>query len=667
MKISFLITVALTVITFQTFAEELFIAPQDTVKRDSIRIMPNQTKTEIKALPFFGYFGKDNIAFQTYAGYNILNVLRGHVPNLGLSPNASEISSVSGRSGVPMLVIDGLPFVSSMMSNYNMNAFDYESAYMVSNGNGMAPYGGLCASGGIFLQSKTGRNIFKPSFEFNSYTSMTHGRDDADDRFAFTESIAYAQDFGDVDARVSYTNTYAPGNTNFGKYKLTDQNVRLNVGADITKSLNVRVIMDRWGRGTDAKSQYTSGGILINSRGKAQRENLQGNVVIEFQPLTWLRLTSQSSLSKIDLESNSSQNGLGTDFEGEFKRRFMNAFATGTHAIGKNIAIREYAGIQYDRNRYHRAQASLGGPFPGFVEQSYSASTESVIVGAGVNYRTWLYLDFNHRWDKSSALPEDYDLQPSYSISSAFVFSDAFGLTSSAFSMGKVRATYGNMRSRYLNGYPNTFTVSTFDPNSLDRDMLEIGADVTFLKRLNFTLNYYHNADAKTITTIPAGGGGGGIIIEIGGIRNKGTEVMLGVDVVRKAKLNLNTQLIWSKYDVKIDGNYSGSLGSSNPDWTGSMLNQLTLKNFYTSFLIDMRHGGFVYVFPDNVSDATLWKLRDVSVGYQIPSQKRLRANVSLSARNMLTLHKRDDNVEDQEGTTQVNKSVSLSVMLFFE
>ena len=674
MKTRLTITAALAVISLNTFAKEILFTPQDTVKRDTIRIAPNLAKTDVRSFPFFGYFGKDNIAFQTYAGYNVLNALRGHVPNLNISPNPSDVSVVGGRSGMPMLVIDGLPFQNSFANNYNMNAFDYESVYMMSNGNGMALYGGFGASGGIFLQSKSGRNFFKPTLEFNSFTSMTHGSDNADDRFAFTESIAYAQDFGAVDARVSYTNMYLPPVSEPSRQTFTDQNVRVNLGADVTKNLNVRMILDRWSRGGNSRFTYSFGSPpqTQTQHSEVDRENLQGNLMIDYAPLKWLRVSSQSSLSKIGSENSSTNNGLDSDSENEYKRRFMNLFASARHEVTDDLTIHEYAGVQYERNRYYRAMTT-GGWFPGFVEQSYSASTESFLMGAGVKYNTWLYLDFNHRRDKSSALPDDYGSKPSFSISSAFVFTDAFHLGSSVFSLGKLRAAFGNISSGYVNGYPNTFTVPAFGyPGSVDRDMLEVGADLTFLKRLNFTFNYYHNTDAEKIVSVPILGGGGVIFIETGAIHNKGLEVMLGGDVVSKPQFNFNTQLIWAKYDIKIDGTVFGSpepgmsLGSSNPDWTGSLLNQLTFKNFYTSLLIDMRHGGMVYAFTDQIYDATLWKLRDVSVGYQIPSQKRLHANVSLSARNMLTLHKRAGNTGEQEGITQVNKSVSLSVTLGF-
>ena len=125
----------------------------------------------------------------------------------------------------------------------------------------------------------------------------------------------------------------------------------------------------------------------------------------------------------------------------------------------------------------------------------------------------------------------------------------------------------------------------------------------------------------------------------------------------------MDTKLIWANYTSEIDLSGEGTsgggdsptiLGNPNPDWTGSFLNQINYRGFFTSFLIDVIKGGD-FITPDFnagtfiIQDGTMSKLRDLSIGYRLSAFEKFKireAQFSLSGRNLWTIYaKADDDV----------------------
>lgn len=218
---------------------------QDTLRRDTVRVTPYFAETPVNALGNFAVVNKDRYAFQTCAAFSVLNTLRGHVPNLNMGANADD-TGAGLRSASSMLVIDGLPYTNEFSRYYNLNSFEYENIHAVSSGNAAFAYGGLASDGVVFLQSKTGRNIFKPLVEVNSSAIFTPkevmGTSTYPERLQITNAVAYAQDYGAADFRVSYNGSYFPELATEPQTERGINNIRINTGVDIANRLNARLV-----------------------------------------------------------------------------------------------------------------------------------------------------------------------------------------------------------------------------------------------------------------------------------------------------------------------------------------------------------------------------------------------------------------------------------------
>jgi hypothetical protein len=182
---------------------------------------------------------------------------------------------------------------------------------------------------------------------------------------------------------------------------------------------------------------------------------------------------------------------------------------------------------------------------------------QSVYFMGQLSYKKYLFLDLTGRNDWSSALGiNDYSFfYPS--VSSSFVFTDAFKDTfGRILSFGKVRASWaqvGNDSDPYLtmNGYASTTT--TYDGHGLSwmnpvipnynlknelTESWELGTDLRFFdSRIGLDLTYY---DGKTTNQIlPANisnaSGYTTVVINAGEIQNKGLEIALNLNPIKTA------------------------------------------------------------------------------------------------------------------------------------
>lgn len=180
----------------------------------------------------------------------------------------------------------------------------------------------------------------------------------------------------------------------------------------------------------------------------------------------------------------------------------------------------------------------------------------------------------------------------------------------------------------------------------------EAGTDIRFFKnRLTLDATYYNSVTSNQILRVEVSPTTGYefILKNAGKIRNKGVELMLRGSVIQKQDFNWNLYLNWSRdraiveeydpenpdaflsrsitthlfvedklgerrgamygqgYERAPNGEVlftkSGDtqrgpkkfLGNYNPDWMGSMYNEISYKNIKLSFLFDLRYGGAFY------------------------------------------------------------------------
>jgi hypothetical protein len=654
---------------------------QDTLRQDTICITPYFAKTPVRSLGNFAVVNKDRYAFQTYAGFSVLNTLRGHVPGGNTGPNAAAAES-GLRSVGSMLVIDGLPYADGFAWNYNLNAFDYENIYALSSGNALIPYGGQAGKGAVFLQSKTGKNIFKPSVEFNSSPGIAWLEETMfssyTEQLQFTNAVAYAQDYGAVDLRVSYNGTYYPMMNRGPEAESSLHNIRVNTGIDITDRLNARLILDGMKRWDQSK-------LLSESDGST--EILQGNLMLQYQAMRWLTLTSQSSLAGITGESNHTFDYVIVDYVNENRRSFLNLFATARHTLSENFSLREFAGVQYDGQKIFRKRDQFSGGASSGSQQEAERRTRSLLAGIGIQYNNYWFADLDYRLDEFSAFSKD-GLQPSYALTSAFVFSDALQWQNKWFASGKLRASYGKTTVALGEAYPGTFELPVpggvfTGPGFLpltEKRMIEAGTDLSFFnRRVDLSVSYFHDLDDQTMTQVayPNETGYTYRYGNVGELSLKGWEATLSATTINRDDLSLRTGLTWSDLKNYIvpgtssEGLEAGVFRNRMTDWTGSLLNQLTVGNFFGTFLVDMRRGEETYGSGTTSSPASNYftqnvKLRDISIGYSWPEPRSVRTTISLSARNLWNIYPKDEKVAPVFYTTTPQKSINLSVTLGF-
>ncbi len=645
---------------------------QDTINQnDTLYITPYYGKTLTSSMGNFAYVKSDKIAFQTYAGFNVLNTLRGNVPNLSITPNAAYATG-GLRSNASMLVIDGLPYANNIGHYYNLNSFEYSGVYALSSGNAAALYGGLGSNGAIMLQSKTGEGFSKPSIEFNSFSTLNWDEERFPSQtsktytqWMFTNTVAYNQDFGKIDTRVSYQYSFLPDGNTQGEYKIGNHAFKINTGFNITPRLSARLIFDGF-------NNITSKDIT-----DADSKNLIGNLIVRYQILDWLLVSSQTSLGNIEEKNQYTINDYGKSKYNQ-TRIFSNIFTSLNKSFYKTISFKTFVGAQMENWKVLREQWQTTS----YLSQKLEYETFSLLGGAGLQLKDFFFFDFNYRQDQLSSLPSDRNTLPTYAFSSSFVFSDAFHLRSSGFSLGKIRGSIGKGNLTRQSGYPQDWIQGNQAIGYDNKKMVETGLDMSFFSnRLSMSLTYFRDLYNGPVYPCPPNSGFCSITIPNDDLQIDGLELVIGGSIIKTDELSINSKVIWANHKTELKSEPSSVITppalilNPNPDWTGSFLNQLTWKNFFTAFLIDVRKGGDTFVWGYGLAeDASQIKLRDLSIGYQFPTSglnnlKIQRAQISLSARNLWVLYSNSD--FDIEGNTyhsatNLQKSASVSLTMLF-
>lgn len=630
-------------------------------------------------------------------GISILNTLRGQAPNLLISGQAPG-ASVSPRGGSPLYVIDGLAF-NSITSHYNMNAFEYQSISVINSGNAAVKYAGAGLNSAVLLQRKTGAGISRPSFDVMSYT--TFASNDAPDlfgnegqhtdRWMFTNGAAYAQDFGAIDTRVSYSYSRLPSAEDGGVGAhppfdpVIDTDIHatnVNTGLEVGQRFRARLILDQYATLSDAKStnaQYVSN--FLNTQ-DAKQTFLQGNLALNFKLNDWLNISSQSVISRVkdELEQFAEQtNPTVESYSREYshqQRSMVNFFLNGSTGLHKNLLISYSMGYQVDKSDPYREGYSRQIYEGQNVSQagqtaSYGIRTKSGLGEVGLNYKNLLLLNLNYQHNDFG----NDEVNDTYTAATAFVFSEAFHWKSNGFSLGRLRFNYG--KSDLVNNTTFPFDIAF---NYLETGKfatagtnLEAGVDFGFVNnRFTLSTNWFTNVDDDTYAWVLRPWGPNGsqyYLVNFGEMLTKGWEIVGGAEIINQKNLTWSVKLTWGNYASTLEENPWGTSTDASSNWRGGLLNQLQVKNWFVSMLIESRFdpgyvtsSGDVYFLVD---DATQTKLRDLSVGYTMSPSAGVLKNlrISISGRNLWTIDSStDQDIENTYGIYSTLKNVSLSV-----
>lgn len=688
------------------------IFDQDSTRRIILRDTTTQEKTipygplgnrQVNSLSYSATTINDREIFQLSSGLSIFNTLRGQVPNAEIGASAlTPFTTLRGQT--PLLVIDGLPLNQAITGNYNFNAFEYKSISAISSGNAAAGfYATSGMSGALLLQSKTGEGYDRPTIEVNSYSTLASRRntiadltdtDNTIQQWVLSNAVAYMQDFGAFDTRISGNFTTQPSPSTGTDAHTRSYAFRINSGVSITQKFTARVILDSYYQklsSSDTSPYYTDG--TQQNDGLGHQKLWQANLALSYQLLEWLKVSTQGSLSKIENDNrdysirsfpNASPPAQFLEtLSVDHKRTFANLFLSANKKLSTNFSLTAFTGFQYEK--FKSSQESLqahSAPDYSIVSfrQWMDPKINSWLNGVGFNYHGFVFADASYRRDRSSG-----DHADTYAASGSFVYSEAFHLKGNFFSSGKIRGSIGKTDLVNVLTYPYAWPESNIAANlPVSGKNFEAGTDVGLMNdRFTFSMSYFRNTYNSTYMyyQVPWGGGWGNYLIDAGRSKMSGWETALSAVVMKHEKIQWSTKLIWSKYKYRLDAEEGVPAPTDNPtlpDWRISMLNQLNWKNLFFSVLIDARRGGtFTQMLPGYpptfiFDDGSQVKLRDVSVGIDLTPALLGRigireAKLSLSGRNLWTMYsKSSSNVIDSFYTGQYLRTGSLSLTLLF-
>jgi TonB-linked SusC/RagA family outer membrane protein len=260
---------------------------------------------------------------------------------------------------------------------------------------------------------------------------------------------------------------------------------------------------------------------------------------------------------------------LSADFNGSFSvganHRNHDEQFSGNEGIGLNVP-----------GLYNISNAQL------VIPRSYYSRKQinSVYYFGQLSYKGFLYLDITGRNDWSSTLGLNNQSFFYPSVSSSFIFTDAFAMKSKILSFGKLRASYaeaGNDAAPYQTtaGYNvNSSTNYNGQPFASIRDVIpalnlknelthsyEFGTELRFFEnRLGIDVTYYNSSTTNQILHLglAAPTGFSTAVINAGEIRNKGLEIFLTATAVKAGSFRWDISINFSHNRSEVVSLYPG-------------------------------------------------------------------------------------------------------------
>lgn len=356
--------------------------------------------------------------------------------------------------------------------------------------------------------------------------------------------------------------------------------------------------------------------------------------------------------------------------------RNIDFLLSGTNEIGTDFGVNYNIGAALLNNSGYNTQSLANGlripnmfdlnfaSTPTFANIAAEKEIQSVYGSATLNYKQQLFLDVTARNDWSSTLPAPHSyFYPSFGLSG--LLSEMIKMPSWV-SYAKVRGAYtqvGNDADPYLLQQTYSYSPGAGD-GFVARDQIkyiddlkpektkawEIGTEWRFFEgRLGLDASVYKTNTVNQLIFIglPQPSGYNNQYVNVGDIENKGLEIMLTGNPVKKDNFSWNTTLNFAlnrnkvlsllpgieqanlspstnfgSLLIKPGGSYGDiygfkwaqdangayqinnaglpvvqqlqNIGNFNPDYTISWLNQVDYKQFTLSFMIDGRVGGTV-------------------------------------------------------------------------
>ncbi|MDH5382976.1 MAG: TonB-dependent receptor, partial [Cyclobacteriaceae bacterium] len=324
-----------------------------------------------------------------------------------------------------------------------------------------------------------------------------------------------------------------------------------------------------------------------------------GNFQLIFNPIEKLSISAKVGYDfEVDERFISNRKGTAQRVDGNYivdkiKYTQLNTDIIANYItdLTSDISLNVLAGFNYNDREFSRENLTgtsllIAELFdPGNTEQTVSGRdyTHRRLFGAysqaEFGYKNWATLAFTARNDWSSTLPLNNNSYFYPSVSLAFVFTDAFGISNDILSYGKFRASYaqvGNDTNPYLLDF-NFFPISTafgqyslnvnfpFDgrlafskgnripPSDLlpeKQKSMEFGLDLQFFDgRIGLDIAYFNSQNINQILAlpIPQTTGFSTRLTNVGRVDTKGVEITLDAQILKTDDFSWNSVINFTK------------------------------------------------------------------------------------------------------------------------
>lgn len=330
-----------------------------------------------------------------------------------------------------------------------------------------------------------------------------------------------------------------------------------------------------------------------------------GNYSLDYTPIENLTLKTRVGYD-FSQDNRFISNAKGTlgRVNGEFRNDNINrrqltidGIANYNIPVNEDININILGGIQYNERIFEREEnfaqdlviaglfqtsnAAVNTPDRDFTE----VRLYGVFGEAEFSYKNWLTLTLTARNDWSSTLPLDNNSYFYPSVSTAFVFTDAFQISNNILSYGKLRASWANIGNdaipyqlsfRY---FPQTtafgqyglnvtfpfqgalaFGKTNVIPNANlvpeNKATIEIGTELGFFDgRVGLDVTYFHasTTDQFFQAPVPESTGFASLALNAGEVTNEGVEISLNVDILQSSDFSwsVNANFFTAESKVK--------------------------------------------------------------------------------------------------------------------
>ncbi|RIJ37084.1 SusC/RagA family TonB-linked outer membrane protein [Pontibacter oryzae] len=325
--------------------------------------------------------------------------------------------------------------------------------------------------------------------------------------------------------------------------------------------------------------------IINRNTNESDLERMYGNAIVSYKPLPWLTLSNNTGVDFYkENRFNKTSKGTFGALEGEFykatlQNRIVNNdfIVTAERDINPDLNLKVMAGHNIYSTHYEaQAVTARNLTIDGLYDYANATSTvpsqsisERRLVGIwgdlGLSYKEYLFLNVTGRNDWSSTLPVDNRSYFYPSVSTGFVFTDAFNIQSNILDYGKIRASWANVGSdaapysldynynpattyfvQYslsgtfphggLLGFSAPRTLPNFNLKPQNQTNVEFGADFRFLSnRINLGFTYYNTKTTDQIVAldVPLSTGYFAKYVNVGAVLNRGLEVDLTLNPIR--------------------------------------------------------------------------------------------------------------------------------------